>query len=331
MEDGERLSYRQGEFRADMLLQKPQTQKVTSLPLWAMMSPSPPTLHPQPTRPPSLRSIPPRGPEHDGSSSLPAGARSYMSPAGFVDQLIPFRYRFRSPKYYRGPLHPHQPPPPSSPVSRLFQPGPFSLPRLSQYYTSTLAHDLMVLSYTHTVPGTPPPPPPQRLRGWDDSSPYHKNRPLRGPRGTASSRLPLLRKDIDFTNVPKLERVTVAMLVPSAHKEQGKLPVAGFVLQNVTGQRATVHLAKRGTVPAREGNLRQRYEQKKGRPIAVSANLTGEMMWHFMGTLTGVVLPRIKEWKGMKGSSGDRSGNFMLSLTSDVVGTWPEIAINYDS
>ena len=204
-------------------------------------------------------------------------------------------------------------------------PGPFSSPRLAQFYTSTLAHDLMVLSYQHTIPGTPPAPPPQRLRAWDDSSPYHKNRPLRGPRGTASARLPLLRRAVGFTQVPRLERITAAMIVSGVHDEPGRLAVAGLVLQNITGQRAQVHLAKRG-----QG--RQTWvEQKQGRPIAVSVNLTGEYMWHFLSTFAGVVVPRIKEWKGMEAGSGDRSGNFVVGLKPDIVGTWPEIQINFDS
>ena len=206
-------------------------------------------------------------------------------------------------------------------------PGPFSLPRLSQYYNSTLSHDLMVLSYKHRIPGTPRPPPPQRLRGWDDSSPYHKNRPLRGPRGTASESLPLLRQDIDFRNVPILERITAAMIVSGAYKESGRLAVAGLALQNITGQRAKVHLAKRGPASGNQSWV----DQKAGSPIAVSANLTGEYMWHFLSTFIGIVLPRIKDWKGMKGGCGDRSGNFVMGLKPDIVGMWPEIAVNYDS
>ena len=241
------------------------------------------------------------------------------------------RYRFRSPKYYRGPLHPHQPPAPSSPVSREFVPGPFSLPRHLQYFTSTIAHDLMVLSYKHTIPGTPKSPSPERLRSWDDSSPYHKNRPLRGPRGTASLHLPLLRRDVRFTGVPQLQRITVSMMVPGASKEPGKLVVAGFVLQNLTGHRAEVRLTRRPTPSGIYIQGGARMTQKVGEPIAVKVELSGESMWHFFDTLTSIVLPRIKDWGGLKGSNGDRSGNFNIGMKSDIIGAWPEIAFNYDS
>lgn len=116
---------------------------------------------------------------------------------GFIGHIyltIKSSYQYRSPKYDRGPLHPHRPPPPSDPHSRLFVPGPFSLPRVEQTYESTIAPDILTLCYVHNPPGFKPPPRPERLRKWDDSSPYHKNRPLRGPRG--GDVLRLLRKPI---------------------------------------------------------------------------------------------------------------------------------------
>ncbi|KAH0023793.1 DUF803-domain-containing protein, partial [Aureobasidium melanogenum] len=129
-------------------------------------------------------------------------------------QLPASRYKFRPPKYYRGPLHPHQPPPNSDPASRLFVPGPFSAPRLEQTYQSTFESDLMTLAYTHFPPGYKAPPKAARLRAWEGASPYYKNRPLRGPRG--SDVLRLLRKPITFRNVPKLEKITVHTMVKGA-------------------------------------------------------------------------------------------------------------------
>lgn len=41
------------------------------------------------------------------------------------------RYQVRPPRYYRGPLHPIQPPKPSSPNSREFIPGPFARERIT--------------------------------------------------------------------------------------------------------------------------------------------------------------------------------------------------------
>lgn len=183
----------------------------------------------------------------------------------------------------------------------------------------------MTLSYNHIPPGTVLPTPAPRLREWDDSSPYYKNRPLRAPRG--APQLPLLRKNIIFNNIPTLSKITVHVLVRDALSSSAHLHVAGMVLQAITAQRATVHMAKTSSAAGE----RTSFKQVARKPISVSVNIEGEQMWHFLSTLTSVVLPRIKEWPGMKGKAGDRSGNLQLGLTPENVGSWPEIAINYDA
>ncbi|KAA8563723.1 hypothetical protein EYC84_011742 [Monilinia fructicola] len=79
-------------------------------------------------------------------------------------ELPASRYQYRSPRYYRGPLHPHQPPPRSDPSSREFVPGPFGPNRLEQTYKSTISHDIMTMAYVHKPPGTVQIPKADRLR-----------------------------------------------------------------------------------------------------------------------------------------------------------------------
>ncbi|KAJ9643104.1 54S ribosomal protein L7, mitochondrial [Coniosporium tulheliwenetii] len=222
-------------------------------------------------------------------------------------RLPPSRYQFRPPKYYRGPLHPHQPPPPSDPSSRVFQPGPFSLPRLEQTYQSTIQPDLMTLAYTHFPPGYTAPPKGARLRSWEGASPYFKNRPLRGP-GAAM-------------NVPKLTGVTVHSMVKEANEDPAVLDVAKMVVQAITNARTKVHKARKSVI---------QWGHREGRVVSVTADLMGEDMYHFLGKTIDVVLPRIKDWKGVKGSSGDSSGNLTFGLSAESVASFPEIEVNYD-
>ncbi|KAM0804695.1 54S ribosomal protein L7 [Usnea florida] len=235
-------------------------------------------------------------------------------------RLPPSRYQFRSPKYYRGPLHPHQPPPPTDPSSREFIPGPFSLPRLQQTYHSTLAPDLLTLMYKHHPPGTLPGPSRPRLRSWDGPSPYFKNRPLRGPRG--GPHLPLLRRPITFRNIPRLDKIHVHAFVAGAATDSAPLHVAGMVVQAITGARATVFRAKHSIA---------NFNLKKDKPCAVGVELRGEEMYHFLAKVTEVVMPRIKDYKGVSGKSGDSSGNIAWGFGSDAVGSFPEVEVNYDS
>ena len=233
--------------------------------------------------------------------------------------LIPRRYHFRPPKYYRGPLHPHQPPAVSDPASREFKPGPFSLPRLEQTYHDTFEPDLMTQTYAHFPPGTSPPVKGERLRSWVGDNPYFKNRPLRGPRG--GDVLKLLRKPITYKNVPHLQRVTVHCMVKEAKENSAWLHVAGMVMQAITNVRATSHATKKSVAG---------FGVREGQYLSVTCELVGEDMYHFLSKVVDVVMPKIKDYRGIKGSTGDSSGNLAFGLNADEVALFPEIEVNYD-
>ncbi|KAF2208543.1 hypothetical protein CERZMDRAFT_48910 [Cercospora zeae-maydis SCOH1-5] len=235
-------------------------------------------------------------------------------------QLPASRYQFRPPRYFRGPLHPHQPPKGSDPASREYVPGPFSLPRLEQTYDDTFKSDLMTLAYTHFPPGTQPHKKGPRLREWVGDSPYFKNRPLRGPRG--GDVLKLLRKPTTFRNVPKLERVTVHCMVKQAAEDSAHLHVAGMVVQAMTNVRVQVHEIQHSVAG---------FGIRAGQHLSVTAELRGEDMYHFLSKVVDVVMPKIKDWRGVKGSSGDSSGNIAFGLDSEHVAMFPEIEVNYDA
>jgi len=200
-------------------------------------------------------------------------------------------------------------------------PGPFSSPRVEQTYHNIIAPDILTLCYQHNPPGYRPPPKAPRLRSWDDSSPYHANRQLRGPRG--GDVLRLLRKPITFRNIPMIEKITVHTFVKQVLQHgSGPLHVAGMVLQAITNVRVQTHKSRTGV---------SEWGLQPGKSIAATATLQGEDMYHFLGKVVSVVLPKIKDWRGVGATSGDGSGNLSFGLGVDIVGAFPEIEINYDS
>ncbi|KAI0005193.1 ribosomal protein L5 [Xylariaceae sp. FL0662B] len=228
------------------------------------------------------------------------------------------RYRYHPPKYYRGPLHPVQPPPSSDPVARDFSPGPFNLPRLKQTYQSTIASDIMTLMYQHTPPGTPPKPERIRLREWDDSSPYMKNRPKRGPRG--HDVLFPLEKEITWRNIPEIKAVHIAMFMPKARKNQDHIIVGRSVLQTITGVRPTITRTK--TSVAQWGIV-------KGDRSGVKCTLHGNQAYEFIDKVVSLVFPKIKEWKGISGTTGDGTGNIGWGFNTQAMMYFPEVEANY--
>ncbi|KAI3324981.1 ribosomal protein L5 [Xylariaceae sp. AK1471] len=228
------------------------------------------------------------------------------------------RYRFHAPKYYRGPLHPVQPPPSSDPIARDFAPGPFNLPRLKQTYQSTIASDIMTMMYQHTPPGTPDKPERIRLREWDDSSPYMKNRPKRGPRG-ADVLFPL-EKSIDWRNIPEIRAVHLAMYLPKAKKNFDHIIVGKAVLQSITGVKPTLTTTK--TSVAQWGIV-------KGDRSGVKCSIYGNQAYEFIDKVVNLVFPKIKEWRGVQGTTGDSTGNIGFGFEPQDMQHFPEVEAAY--
>jgi large subunit ribosomal protein L5 len=148
----------------------------------------------------------------------------------------------------------------------------------------------MTLAYTHKPPGFMPPEKGPRLREWDGSSPYHKNRPKRGPRG--ADVLDLIEKDITWQNIPTIKEVTVHTMVREAINDSAYLHVAGIMLQAITGVRPVVHRAKQTVA---------QFGIKARKPVSLTCTLKGEAAWEFIDKCVNLVFPRIKDWPGVKG------------------------------
>ena len=110
--------------------------------------------------------------------------------------------------------------------------------------------------------------------------------------------------------------------VDEAGSERERIQVAGMVMQAITNARATVYNAKKSIS---DFNLRA------GHPCAVGVELRGEDMYDFLAKVVEVVMPRVKDYRGVKGTSGDSSGNLSFAFTPAVVGAFPEVEVNYDA
>lgn len=178
----------------------------------------------------------------------------------------------------------------------------------------------MTLAYTHFPPGQVSPQKGDRLRTWDGESPYFKNRPRRGPRG--GDVLRLLRKPITFRNVPRIERVTVHTYVKEAASDSAHLHIAGMLLQAITNVRVQAHATRKSIAG---------FGVRAGQHLSVTSELRGEDMYHFLSKCIDVVMPKIKDWRGVKGSSGDSSGNISFGFTPEEMQLFPEVEVNYDA
>ena len=65
--------------------------------------------------------------------------------------------------------------------------------------------------------------------------------------------------------------------------------------------------------------------------MGAKVELKGKEMSQFLSTLTEIVLPRIREYKGINNQSGNRFGGISFGLTPEDIKFFPEIDANQDS
>lgn len=94
------------------------------------------------------------------------------------------------------------------------------------------------------------------------------------------------------------------------------------MLQAITNVRGEIFHARKSIV---------QFNQRKGNAMSVKCELYGENMWDFLSKVVETVMPRMKDYRGVSGGSGDGSGNLAWGFGGDVVGGMEEVAVNYDA
>lgn len=122
-----------------------------------------------------------------------------------------------------------------------------------------------------------------------------------------------------ITNVhaaPTIRKVVVSMGVGEARENAALVETAAADLTTIVGQKAA-HTRARMSV----SNFRLR----EGMPIGCRVTLRGDRMWEFLDRLISVVIPRIKDFRGLKRKL-DGQGNYSMGLPDQTV--FPEIDLD---
>jgi large subunit ribosomal protein L5 len=132
--------------------------------------------------------------------------------------------------------------------------------------------------------------------------------------------VPNLRKRLGVENpmrIPKLMKIVVNMGVGEAVANPKAIDGAVSDLTAITGQKPLVTRATKSIAV---------YKLREGMQIGAKVTLRGERMYAFFDKLVNIVLPRIRDFRGMSRTSLDGRGNYALGLKEQLV--FPEI--NYD-
>ena len=129
--------------------------------------------------------------------------------------------------------------------------------------------------------------------------------------------IPALAKRFGYSNtmaVPRLKKITVNIGMGEASQNIKLLDVAVQELGQITGQKPVITRAKKSIA---------NFKIRKGMPIGCMVTLRGERMYEFLDRLSNIVLPRVRDFKGLPGNSFDGRGNYTLGLKDQLV--FPEI------
>jgi large subunit ribosomal protein L5 len=129
--------------------------------------------------------------------------------------------------------------------------------------------------------------------------------------------VPALMKRFAVTNpmaVPKLTKIVVNIGLGEASQNSKLLDVAVIELGQIAGQKAVVTRAKKSIA---------NFKIRKGMPIGCCVTLRGVRMYEFLDRLCSVVLPRVRDFKGLPQNSFDGRGNYTMGLRDQLV--FPEI------
>ncbi len=129
---------------------------------------------------------------------------------------------------------------------------------------------------------------------------------------------PELMKELELDNVnqiPKLEKIVLNVGLGRSKDDKQMFEVAENTLTKITGQKPIETYAKMSiaTFKLREGNK-----------IGLKVTLRGDRMYEFMDRFINIVLPRLRDFHGVKNKAFDKQGNYAIGLTEQSI--FPELS-----
>jgi large subunit ribosomal protein L5 len=132
--------------------------------------------------------------------------------------------------------------------------------------------------------------------------------------------VPELMKQFSYKSVmevPKLQKIVVNMGVGAAVQDSKVLDEAIKDLETITGQKSSVRIAKKAI---------SNFKLREGMKIGAMVTLRRERMYEFLDRLVTVVMPRIRDFRGVSDKSFDGRGNYTLGVKEQII--FPEINID---
>ena len=130
--------------------------------------------------------------------------------------------------------------------------------------------------------------------------------------------VPELKKQLGRDNelsLPRLEKIVVSMGLGKVGAQDRKaVEDAAAHLATITGQKPEITRAKKSVAG---------FKLREGMDVGARVTLRGARMYEFLDRLVSVVLPRVRDFRGLKRNGFDKAGNYNFGLSDQLV--FPEI------
>lgn len=131
--------------------------------------------------------------------------------------------------------------------------------------------------------------------------------------------MPKLAKEFDIKNImaiPKLVKININFGIGSLIKNKEAKEQLIKDISLITGQKPSERKAKISVAT---------FAVRKGMVVGLGLTLRGVRMYDFYDKFVNIVLPRLRDFRGVKKTSFDNQGNYTIGLTDHTV--FPEIDI----
>ncbi len=117
--------------------------------------------------------------------------------------------------------------------------------------------------------------------------------------------------------IPRLDKIVLNMGVGKAVQDQKKIKAAHDDMALIAGQKPVIIQARKSV---------STFKLREGMPIGVKVTLRRERMYDFLDRFVTIAMPRIRDFRGLRGKHFDGRGNFSMGIREHIV--FPEI--DYD-
>ena len=129
--------------------------------------------------------------------------------------------------------------------------------------------------------------------------------------------VPALKQKFGYKNImeiPRLEKIVINMGLGDCKDNAKSLEVAVSELATIAGQKPLVTKAKKSIA---------NFKVREGMNVGAKVTLRGDRMYEFADKLVSIVLPRVRDFRGVSPKAFDGRGNYALGVREQLI--FPEI------